>query len=133
MQDGAMTKLASIVLVLGSLCGVAAADAMFADNKQTATVDCAKDANVNISGNEATITLTGVCENVNVAGNKAKVTGSAKNVNVSGNDNTVDLDAVDKLMVSGNSNTVSYKSATDPKKKPKVANPGNKNKVTKKK
>ena len=110
-----MTKLASIVLVLGSLCGVAAADAMFADNKQTATVDCAKDANVNI------------------AGNKAKVTGSAKNVNVSGNDNTVDLDAVDKLMVSGNSNTVSYKSATDPKKKPKVSNPGNKNKIAKKK
>lgn len=126
-----MTKLASIVLVLGSLCGVAAADAMFADNKQTATVDCAKDANVNISGNEATITLTGTCENVIIAGNKAKLVGSAKNVVVSGNDNTVELDVVDKLMVSGNTNTVSYKKASDPKKKTKVSNPGNKNKVAK--
>jgi hypothetical protein len=128
-----MTKLALIVLVLGCLRGVAAADAMFADNKQTATVDCAKDATVNISGNEATITLTGVCENVLVSGNKATLTGSAKNVVVSGNDNTVDLDVVDKLLVSGNSNTVSYKKSTDAKKKTKVSNPGNKNKVAQKK
>lgn len=126
-----MTKLASIVLVLGSLCGVAAADAMFADNGQTATVDCAKDSSVNISGNEATITLTGTCESVMIAGNKAKLTGSAKNVVVSGNENTVTLDVVDKLMVSGNSNTVSYKKHSDPKKKTKVSNPGNKNKVSK--
>jgi len=133
MQDGRMTKLASIVLVLGSLCGVAAADAMFADNKQTATVDCAKDASVSISGNEATITLTGVCDQVLVSGNKAKLTGSAKSVLVSGNDNTVDLDVVDKLLVSGNSNTVSYKASSDAKKKTKVSNPGNKNKITKKK
>lgn len=130
---GPMTKLASIVLVLGSLGGVAGADAMFADNKQTATVDCTKDASVNISGNEATITLTGTCENVMVAGNKAKLTGSAKNVIVSGNDNTVDLDVVDKLLVSGNANTVSYKKSSDPKKKTKVSNPGNKNKVSLKK
>lgn len=127
-----MTKLASIVLVL-SLCGVASADAIFADNKQTATVDCANDASVNISGNEATITLTGVCENVIIAGNKAKLTGSAKNVLVSGNDNTVDLDVVDKLLVSGNSNTVTYKKSSDPKKKTKVSSPGNKNKVSVKK
>jgi hypothetical protein len=128
-----MTKLASIVVVLGALCGVAAADAMFADNKQTATVDCAKDSNVSISGNEATITLTGVCENVLVSGNKATLTGSAKNVVVSGNNNTVDLDVVDKLLVSGNSNTVGYKKSSDPKKKTKVSNPGNKNKVALKK
>jgi hypothetical protein len=128
-----MTKLASIVVVLGSLGGVAAADASFFDNKQTATVDCAKDANVNISGNEATITLTGVCENVMIAGNKATLTGSAKNVVVSGNDNTVDLDVVDRLSVPGNKNTVSYKKSSDPKKKTKVSNPGNKNKVSVKK
>ena len=128
-----MTKLASIVLALASLGGVALADANFVDNNQTATVDCTKDSSVNISGNEATITLTGVCENVNIAGNKAKLTGSAKNVNVSGNENTVDLDVVDRLLVSGNNNTVTYKKASDPKKKPKVANPGNKNKVSVKK
>jgi hypothetical protein len=128
-----MTKLASIVVVLGSLCGVAAADALFADNKQTATVDCAKDASVSITGNDATITLTGVCENVLVSGNKAKLTGSAKNVAVSGNDNTVDLDTVDKLLVSGNSNTVSYKKSSDPKKKTKFSNTGNKNKIAVKK
>ncbi len=128
-----MTKLASIVVVLGALCGVAAADAMFADNKQTATVDCAKDPNVAITGNEATITLTGTCEALLVSGNKAKVTGSAKKTVVSGNDNTVDLDVVDNLLVSGNSNTVSYKKASDAKKKSKVSNTGNKNKVAPKK
>lgn len=128
-----MTRIASIVLVLGSLCGVAAADAMFADNKQTATVDCAKDANVSITGNDATITLTGTCEVLLVSGNKAKVTGSAKKTIVSGNDNTVDLDVVDSLLVSGNSNTVSYKKASDAKKKPKASNTGNKNKVAQKK
>jgi hypothetical protein len=127
-----MTKLASIVVVLGSLCGVAAADAMFADNKQTATVDCAKDKAVIVSGNEATITLTGVCDSVMVSGNKATVKGSAKKVVVSGNENTAELDVVDNLLVSGNSNTVSYKASSDPKKKTKVSNPGNKNKVAKK-
>ncbi len=130
---GDMTKLASIVLTLGSLCGVAAADAMFTDNKQTATVDCTKDSNVEISGNQATITLTGVCENVNIAGNKAKVVGSAKNVNVSGNENAVDLDVVDNLMVTGNKNVVSYKKSSDPKAKSNVMNTGTKNKVTRKK
>ncbi len=125
-----MTKLASIVMVMGALCGVATADALFADNKQTATVDCAKDSSVSITGNDATITLAGVCENVLVSGNKATVTGSAKNVLVSGNDNTVALEVVDKLLVSGNSNTVSYKKSTDGKKKPKVSNTGNKNKVS---
>lgn len=128
-----MTKLASIVLVLGALTGVAAADAMFADNGKTATVDCAKDSSVAITGNENTITLTGTCEAVLVSGNKAKVTGSSKKVVVSGNENTVDLDVVDNLLVSGNSNTVSYKKASDAKKKPKVSNPGNKNKVSAKK
>lgn len=128
-----MTKLASIALMVCAFGGVAAADAMFADNKQTATVDCAKDPNVSITGNEAAITLTGTCEQLLVSGNNAKVTGSAKKTVVSGNDNTVDLDVVDALLVSGNSNTVSYKKSSDPKKKPKVSNPGNKNKVAKKK
>ncbi|MFN0249872.1 MAG: DUF3060 domain-containing protein [Kofleriaceae bacterium] len=128
-----MIKLGSIVVMLGLLGGVAAADASFIDNHQTATVDCAKDATVNISGNEATITLTGVCENVVIAGNKAKLTGSAKNVLVAGNQNSVDLDVVDQLSVAGNKNTVRYKSSSDPKKKPKVSNTGNKNKVSKKK
>lgn len=128
-----MTKLASIALALVSLTGVAAADISILDNRQTLTVDCAKDPNVNIAGNHATLTLNGVCENVNVSGNHATVTGSAKKIMVSGNHNTVDLDTVDVLAVPGNHNTASYKRSSDPKKPTKVSSPGKRNKVSKKK
>ena len=134
MHDAAMTKLASISLALCSLVGVAAADASFNDNNQTATVDCAKDPSVMIAGNNATITLTGICDNLMVSGNGAKVTGSAKKAMVPGNNNTVDLDQVNTLAVPGNGNTVTYKKPVDAKaKKVNVSNTGNKNTVTLKK
>ena len=103
---------------------------MIADNDQTVTVDCAKDPRVGISGNNATVTLTGVCAQVSVNGNKASVTGSAEKVSVAGNENTVNLDRVDLLATTGNSNTVTWKKGVK-KPKPKIANPGNKNKISK--
>ena len=122
------------ILVLLLLAAPASADVSVADNQQTVTVDCAKDPNVEVSGNEATVTLTGNCEAVILSGNKAKVTGSTKSILVSGNDNTANLESVDKIGTPGNNNRVTYKTTIDTKlKKAKISNPGNKNVVAKRK
>jgi hypothetical protein len=119
-----------VLLALVCLGSVAHADVNVFDNDETHTVDCAKDKTVNITGNNATITLTGVCDLVQVSGNEAKVTGSVKGVRVSGNKNALTLDGVDSIMVSGNENVVSYKKPVA-KKKTGVMNSGNKNKIGK--
>lgn len=124
-----MRKLSLIALLFAS---TAAADVSIVDNNQTVTVDCAKDPNVSIAGNNAKVTLTGTCKAVVLAGNKATVTGSATSVSVAGNENTATLDVVDTLSVTGNKNVVSYAKASDAKKKTRVSNLGNNNKVTKK-
>jgi hypothetical protein len=107
----------------------ASADIMVADNNQKLAVDCAKDKLVTVSGNHATITLTGTCEGVIVSGNHATVKGSSVRVLVSGNNNTVEIDAADEIHVTGNKNTVSYKKGIKAKA-PKVSNPGNNNSVS---
>jgi len=124
-----MRKLALIAVLLAS---PAAADVSLVDNHETVTVDCAKDPNVSIAGNHETVTLTGVCKSVMIAGNSAKVTGSATSFSIAGNKNTVDIDGADTISITGNDNTVSYKKAADAKKKaPKVSNLGTKNTVKK--
>ena len=122
------TVLLATALVL-TAAAAARADVNLWDNKQTVTVDCAKDKVINISGNKATVTLKGTCDVVNISGNDAKVTGSVATANVSGNSNTLTLDAVDAILVSGNKNTISYKK-TVKAKQPTIANPGTDNKVS---
>jgi len=120
-------------LVLASLLLVPAlahADVAITDNDQTVTVDCAKDKNVVIAGNKATVTLTGVCELVSIDGNEAVVSGSASKVRVAGNTNKVSLEAVDVIGTTGNDNVVTWKKGLKTAK-PKIANPGNKNKISK--
>jgi hypothetical protein len=123
-----MKKLVCIVALASS---PALADVIVADNKQTLTVDCEKDPNVQITGNDAVITLTGVCKRLSVDGNNAQVTGSCEDVAVPGNDNSVALDKANRIYTSGNKNKVTYKGHVDPKKKTKVSNPGNKNSIKK--
>jgi hypothetical protein len=124
-------KLRLITTALLCLTSIASADVSLMDNDQKVTVDCAKDKNVNIIGNSATVTLTGTCTKVSVSGNKATVTGSATTVLISGNSNTANLTTVDTIMVTGNKNTVTYKGAVDAKlKKPKISNPGTGNTIT---
>jgi hypothetical protein len=122
-----------ILLALLVLSTPAFADISIDDNHQTVTVDCAKDSTVLVNGNEATVTLTGTCEMVSVTGNNAKITGgSTKKVTLPGNNNVVALEGVDVIGTAGNKNTVTYKSTVNTKlKKPKIANPGNKNKISK--
>ena len=118
-----------ILLALLLLAVPAAADVMVADNNQKLTIDCAKDANIAVTGNDAVITLTGTCDKILVSGNKAKITGAVKSIYVTGNENQANVDAVVEINTSGNKNTVSYKAD----KKPKVSNTGNKNVVGKRK
>jgi len=124
-------KLIVFVATFVSFLPLAAADVMIADNNQTITVDCAKDPNVSIAGNQATVTLTGACKRVSITGNQATVTGSSAHASVAGNNNTANLDGVDTLTTPGNSNTVTWKTTLDKKlKKPRLANFGNKNTIT---
>lgn len=110
---------------------LAAADISIVDNDETITVDCATDPNVSIAGNNATVTLTGTCKKITVAGNQATVTGSAIAVWIAGNDNTANLDAVDSLSVPGNDNTATYKKPVSAKlKKPRISSLGNGNTIT---
>lgn len=122
-----MRKILIAALVFTA--STAAADVSIVDNNQTVTVDCAKDPSVSIAGNGAKVTLTGTCKAVVLAGNKATVTGSATSVSIAGNENTGNFDAVDSLSITGNQNNVTYKKATDAKKKTKVSNLGSKNNV----
>lgn len=123
-------KLIAFLLTSVAVLSLAVADVSIDDNDQTLTVDCAKDPNVSISGNQATVTLTGTCASVSISGNHATVSGSAKAVSLVGNHNTATLDAVDKLAVLGNHNTATYKKPVSPKlKKTKVRNVGNHNTI----
>ena len=122
-----MKLLASLLISLAAT--TAAADVTVMDNDKTLTVDCAKDKNVTIVGNDITVTLVGTCEKLYVSGNDAKVTGSTKGAFVAGNDNTLTLEAVDTISTPGNENTVTYRRPVS-KKKTSVSNPGNGNKIT---
>jgi hypothetical protein len=107
----------------------ASADVTVMDNDKTLTVDCAKDKNVNLVGNNITVTLTGTCENVKVTGNRETVLGSTANAYVAGNYNTLTLDSVDTISVAGNNNTATYKKPVT-KKKTSVSNLGKGNTIT---
>jgi hypothetical protein len=122
-------KTILFTLVLALAAKTAAADISIFDNDQTVTVDCAKDKTVNVVGNNATVTLTGTCDSIQVAGNKATVAGSVVTASITGNENTLALDAVDTVSVTGNKNTVTYKKAIKAKKT-KVSTLGNHNKVS---
>ena len=114
---------------LGLAFGAARADVTVLDNNKTIEVDCAKDPQVNLLGNHITLTLKGVCAMVNVAGNEETITGSASAVRVNGNHNTVALTAADQVAIFGNDNTVTVQKPVKAKAV-QIANPGNRNKVT---
>jgi hypothetical protein len=127
-------KMNKLVAILGVslIATVATADIMEIDNEKTHNVDCTKDKNVNVSGNENTFNLTGVCTSVNLSGNNNTVTGSVKQVKISGNENKLTLEQVDSILISGDNNSLTYKKTVDAKKKKVgVLNSGEGNKVAK--
>jgi len=121
-----------LLVALVALTSIASADVSIMDNDQTVAVDCAKDKQVSVIGNHATVTLTGTCTKVQISGNNATLLGAATTVWIAGNQNTATLSGVDTLVVAGNENTVSYKGPVTAKKT-KVSAPGNKNAITKQK
>jgi Protein of unknown function (DUF3060) len=122
-----MKLLASLALVLCS--SVAFADVTVMDNDKTIAVDCAKDKNVTLIGNNITANLSGTCESVKVTGNHENVVGSVTNAFVAGNHNTLVLDGVDTISVAGNHNTVTHKKPLA-KQKTNVSNLGKGNTIT---
>lgn len=119
------------LLALALLATPAFADLQIMDNHQEITVDCAKDPNISVMGNHTKVTLTGTCAKVSLAGNHARVTGSATTVAIMGNHNDAALDGVDRLSVMGNHNKASWKQPLDAKlARPKIANTGRANKIT---
>ncbi len=121
-----------VAATLLALTSIASAEVSIMDNDQTIEVDCAKDKQVSVVGNNATITLTGTCAKVSISGNHATLIGAATTVWIAGNQNTATLSGVDSLMVAGNENTVAYKGPIAAKTV-KIKNPGNKNTITKQK
>jgi len=125
-----MLRITLLAATLALSATAALADVNLLDNDQKVTVDCAKEKAVNIVGNKANVTLNGTCEEVNISGNKATVKGSVRRVNISGNDNTLTLDGVDEILVSGNKNTISYKRSLKDNKKVSTLNSGSDNKIS---
>ena len=117
-------------LAIAAAAATASADVTVMDNDKTLTVDCQKDKNVNLVGNNITVTLVGTCENVKVTGNHETVLGSTTNAYVAGNHNTLTLDKVDQISIAGNNNTATYKTAII-KTKTAVSNTGKGNTITK--
>jgi hypothetical protein len=126
--NGLLVLSASVLLA-----SVATADVSEMDNHKTVTVDCAKDANVTLLGNENTYTLHGTCVSLKVQGNKNTVhADTVKTIAVDGNDNTVAAAATDSISTRGDRNTVSYKAGVSSgKDKPGITNPGKNNTISK--
>lgn len=123
-----MKLLASLLVVVVSATS-AIADVTVMDNDKTISVDCAKDKNVTLTGNHITVNLSGTCDSVKVTGNHETVNGSVANAFVAGNHNTLALDGVDTISVSGSNNTVTHKKPLA-KKKTSVSNLGKNNTIT---
>jgi Protein of unknown function (DUF3060) len=125
-QSERMKLLASLLV----LCSATAfADVTVMDNDKTVAVDCVKDKNVTLIGNNITANLTGTCESVKVTGNHETVNGSMTNAFVAGNHNTLALDGVDNISVAGSHNTITHKKPLA-KKKTNVSNLGKGNTIT---
>lgn len=117
-----------MVAVVVLLSAPAYAERQIVDNNTSVTVDCKKDSEVTLVGNNLTVTLVGSCTRVNVTGNREKVTGSAATFFVGGSHNTITADSLDDITLAGSHNTVTWKKSG--KGSPKVTNPGKDNKVT---
>ena len=119
-----------VMLCLLLVSATALADVTVIDNKQTITVDCAKDHGAAVTGNNNTLVLKGKCDSLSVSGNKNNIKAdSVKQVMVSGNDNNVASAAAESILVSGDRNTVTWTKGIS-KPKPSIADNGDNNKVS---
>ena len=126
-----MKHVVLLALVLSSK--VVFGEALVADNKQTRTIDCAKEPSVMIAGNENTVRLEGRCQAVRVPGNgNTVIVESAADLSLAGNGNTVAISGVDTISVPGDRNVVTWAKTLDGKREPAVSISGKNNWVIKK-
>ena len=109
-----MLKLAALLLVLAPALAHADKDFQAADG---GTHDCAEDPVVNISQGTGAFTITGECTEINVNGDKLKVTiANTKALHLNGSSNTVVVTEVGEILINGTKNKVSWKKATSGKR-----------------
>jgi hypothetical protein len=119
------TILLATTLLVSSL---ALADKTFTTGKG-ATVDCAKDPEVNINHGKGAYTFKGACKAININGGENKLTiESVEALNVNGGSNIVDIGAVDTININGASNKITYRKGVKGDK-PAVNTVGANNKV----
>ena len=111
-----MSRITFCIATVMLVATPARADVKVVDDGVKLTVDCAKEKVVNISGDKANIVLTGTCDQVNISGEATTLKGSVLRLNISSDDNTLTLEAVDQILVSGDRNTITYKKAAKAKK-----------------
>lgn len=123
------TAIIGLALVLGS--ASAFADKDLSTPEDGTSWDCASDAKVNINYGDASFTLTGTCEEVNLNGSNVKITADGVDtLNVNGAKSTVKTNVLGAVNINGAGNKVTYKKAKSGKK-PKTAIMGKGNAVTK--
>ena len=123
-----MIKLAALLLALSS--AVALADKDF-DTADGGTHDCAEDPIVNINQGTGAFTITGECKEINVNGDKLKVTvANTAELNLNGTSNTVAVTEVGAIQINGTKNKVTWKKAKSGKR-PSVATNGKGNAISK--
>ncbi|HUJ56931.1 MAG TPA: DUF3060 domain-containing protein [Kofleriaceae bacterium] len=120
-----------IVLAALLMSSVAAADILANDNGKKITVDCAKDPNVTVNGNQNKLALKGTCASLSVSGNQNTVAAeTVTRVSVDGNQNTVAVDATDAITSMGSHNKISWKKPATLKDRPAIRNPGDHNTIS---
>jgi Protein of unknown function (DUF3060) len=109
---------------------LAGSDFVVSDSHHTITHDCGKQPAVMINGSMNTISVSGACTKVliNGRGNTVAVVTTGK-ILVSGAANVVQVGATDKIELTGARNKVTWKRGLT-RKRPKVADLGNHNAVT---
>jgi len=129
-----MKRILGLSLALAlAVPGVALAGTDFVVNDSNGKIDhdCAKQPAVMINGSMNTITLHGACTKVLVNGraNTMSIESTGK-VLVNGAANTVTIGATDKIELTGSKNKVAWQRGLT-HKRPKIADLGNHNSVTK--
>jgi hypothetical protein len=124
----------SLTLVLVGLCARAALAGddtwVMGDSNAKAAHDCGKQPVVIVNGSTDELALTGKCTKVSVHGGRVKMTAeSIDQLAIDGAQNAIVVDALGKVTLSGEGNTVTWKTAIGGKK-PRVSDLGTGDSVT---
>ncbi len=105
-----MRKSAIILLIFASVGGCADDAASNFTKLESAIHNCASGSNISVEADNRSFALDGACDRIIVkgAGNKFTIA-KAKNIEIFGDNNSLDIDAVDRLRVHSRGNTIRYR------------------------